>query len=56
VEAGLRWGPVVDGLRLAVELMPKKEACYLGETIDVRFRVRNVADYAIVVCLPPRDG
>ncbi len=48
---GLKWGPVVDGLQAAVELSPKKEAFSLGETIAVRFHVRNAADYAIQVGL-----
>lgn len=48
---GFKWGPVVDGLQLAVELSPKKEAYLLGETIDVRFHVRNAADYVIQVGL-----
>ncbi|KKK74048.1 hypothetical protein LCGC14_2887670, partial [marine sediment metagenome] len=50
-EDGLKWGPVVDGLQLAVELTPKKDAYFLGETIDVRFYFRNAADYAIQVGL-----
>lgn len=48
-EDGLEWGPVVDGLQLAVELSPKKDAYLLGQTIDVKFHVRNAADYAIQV-------
>ncbi|MGD9126089.1 MAG: efflux RND transporter permease subunit, partial [Planctomycetia bacterium] len=48
---GLAWGPVVDGLQLAVELKPKRDFYYLGETIDVRFHIRNAADYAIQVGL-----
>jgi beta-lactamase regulating signal transducer with metallopeptidase domain len=48
---GLEWGPVVDGLQLAVELSPKKNAYLLGETIDVKFHVRNAVDYAIQVGL-----
>jgi len=48
---GLSWGPVVDGLQLAVELTPKKDAYFLGEAIDMRFHFRNAADYAIQVGL-----
>ena len=48
---GLKWGPVVDGLQLAVEFAPNNRAYLLGETIDVRFHVRNAADYALQVGL-----
>ncbi len=48
---GLTWGPVVDGLQLAVELSPKKDAYLLGEAIAMRFHFRNAADYAIQVGL-----
>ncbi|NQU20499.1 MAG: HEAT repeat domain-containing protein [Candidatus Nealsonbacteria bacterium] len=48
---GLQWGPVVDGLQAAIELSPKKDAYLLGETIAVRFHIRNAADYAIQVGL-----
>ncbi|MBN2477271.1 MAG: M48 family metalloprotease, partial [Pirellulales bacterium] len=43
----LAWGEAVDGLQVAVELVPAKEAYAYGEKIDVRFRVRNVGDRTI---------
>ncbi len=55
---GLSWGPVVDGLQLAVELKGGKFVYHLGETIDLRFHIRNAADYAIQVGLtvPMKQG
>ncbi len=50
-EDGLKWGPVVDGLQLSVELTPKKDAYLLGEAMDMRFHFRNAADYASQVGL-----
>ncbi len=50
-EDGLKWGPVVDGLQLAVELNPKKDSYQLGQPIDVRFHVRNAVNYVIQVGL-----
>ena len=46
---GLAWGPPVDGLSAAAELVPKRDDYALGEKIELRFHIRNVSDHAITV-------
>jgi protocatechuate 3,4-dioxygenase beta subunit len=45
----LRFGPQVDGLRAAVELVPTNGTYVLGQAIEVRVHIRNEADYEIQV-------
>jgi beta-lactamase regulating signal transducer with metallopeptidase domain len=45
----LVWGPVNDGLRAAVELVPTKSEYLLGEPIKVRFHVENVSTTTIQI-------
>ena len=54
-----RWnfGPLVDGLRAAVELITTNGQVNPGESVGVRFHIRNEADYDIQVRAPlPRSG
>jgi beta-lactamase regulating signal transducer with metallopeptidase domain len=43
----LVWGPEVNGLRAALELVPEQEAYPLGQVAGVRLHVRNVSRRAI---------
>jgi len=43
------WGEEVDGLRAAVQFVPEKECYSFGEKIDVRFKVKNVSNKAIIL-------
>jgi hypothetical protein len=45
----LHFGPVVDGLSAAVELIPKGGDLVLDQAVEVRFHIRNEADYEIQV-------
>ncbi len=45
----LDWGPVVDGLCMAVKLVPQKESYTLGEKIGLEFHVRNVSRHPITI-------
>jgi hypothetical protein len=49
VDGNLRFGPVVDGLSAAVELIPRGEDFVLDQAVEVRFHIRNEADYEIQV-------
>src|SRR2546422_665049 len=45
----LKFGPQVEGLRAAVELMITNGTCIYGQPIEVRFHIRNQADYDIQI-------
>jgi hypothetical protein len=45
----LKFGPMTDGLRAAVELTATKGRFVFGQPIGVRFHIRNEADYAIQI-------
>jgi hypothetical protein len=45
----LVWGPEVNGLRAALELVPEQEAYPLGQVVGVRLLVRNVSRHPIQV-------
>jgi hypothetical protein len=49
VDGKLHYGAVVDGLSAAVELIPKGTDFVLDQAVDVRFHIRNEADYEIQV-------
>jgi len=37
------WGEVVEGLRAALEIVPKQDSYPLGEPLDIQFRIRNAS-------------
>jgi hypothetical protein len=45
--ADLLWGEAVNGLRAAVELIPERDFYLLGETVGLRFHIKNVSGRAI---------
>jgi hypothetical protein len=57
--ASVNWnfGPLVDGLRAAVELITTNGQVNAGESVGVRFHIQNEADYDIQIRAPlPRNG
>ncbi len=48
-ENRLKFGPVVDGLQAALELITTNGGFAYGRPIDVRFHIRNAANYPIQI-------
>jgi|GEM_PF-1833751 len=56
-DPGLVWGEPVDGLRAALELVPRQETYSLGQRVDMRLHVENVGERTVqFITSIPRQG